>query len=140
MTFTREWLLLMHTSDTIKLAAEVMADPYDGGIEMLFQQAERNTSGTLVRVLESSTKRAFSGFIVLESDHDGVAYVTYDTVDYIMATPAQLKACWLKTDLKAKSFEDTAFWNAAIMKEWNPKVVYDPYGNTRVTELVMQEL
>lgn len=140
MTFTREWLLLMHTSDATKLAAEVMREPYEGGVEEIFQQAQRNTSGDLVRVLETTTKRAFQGFVVLDSTHDGVAYVTYDTVDYIKATPAQLFACWTKTDLKAKSFEDDAFWEAAVLNRWNPRVVYDPNGITRVAELEMVEL
>jgi len=141
MAFTREWLLLKHTGDTVFMAVEIMAEPYDGGMELVFQQAKRNTSGTLVRVLETTTKRAFSGFAALSSRWNGTTdTITYDAQAYIKATPAQVRALWLKTDLKAKSFEDSAFWNAAIMNDWNARVVYDPWGIERACELVMQEI
>jgi len=143
MAFTREWLLLKYDIGlpTVYMAVEIMAEPYEGGVELVFQQAKRNTSGTLVRVLETTTKRAFSGFAALSSRWNGTTdVVNYDAQDYIKATPAQIRGLWLKTDLEVKSFEDDAFWEAAILNNWNARVVYDPWGIERACELVMEEI
>jgi hypothetical protein len=43
------------------------------------------------------------------------------------------------TDLKAKSFEDSAFWSAESIGDWDPRVEFDPMGNVRVQVLRLVE-
>jgi len=136
MAFTREHLLLTHTSDSVKIAVTVMYEEYDGDISIIHAQTERNLSGSLI-IKQGVTKRVFAGSVAVDDDVSGT--VQYDSVTYTLATPALLKACWGKIDLKAKGFDDTAFWNAWIQNEWAPKTVYEPSGAHRITRLEMVE-
>lgn len=136
MAFTREHLLLMHTTDTVKLAVTVMYEEYDGDVTTLHQQADRNLSGGLI-VKKGVTKRIFVGAVAVDDDASGT--IEYDSVTYTIATPALLKACLGKLDLKAKSFDDSAFWNAWLQSDWNPRVVYGPDGAHRITQWQMVE-
>lgn len=121
MSFTREHLLLMHNGDVTKLAFSVFEiDSYAGGTDFKFEQLGRNGSGDLVRVMLASTKRDWRGTV--QADEYG-GTVTYDTVVYTLGSPAQLKAALADDDLKAKSFEDAAFWDAHAMGQYLNKLV-----------------
>jgi hypothetical protein len=134
--FTRDWLLMTHTTDTVKLAFEVMVEEYDGDRQIYHQQISRSKSGAMLRV-KGSAKRIFAAFVVLDFDATGT--VEYDAVTYNKGTPANLLACFAVDDLKVKSFDDSAFWDGAIVSEWSPRVVYEYTGDNRITELVIEE-
>ena len=136
MSFTREHLLITHTSDSVKLALDVYQEEYDGDIVVQHAQTERSLSGTLI-IKKGVTKRIFTGTIAVDDDVSGT--VEYDSVAYTLATPALIKALQGIEDMKVKSFDDTSFWNGWLTSEWAPKVVYDPMGAHRVTLLNIVE-
>lgn len=136
MAFAREHLLLTHTTDSVKIAVTVLYEEYDGSREVLHAQTERNLSGDLI-IKAGVSKRVFIGIVAVDDDATGT--IQYDSVTYTIATPALLKACIGKTDLKAKSFEDSAFWDAWITADWSPRAVYEPTGEHRTWMLEMIE-
>lgn len=129
MAFTRAYLLLTHTADSVKLAFEVLQRDYAGDITTYFEELSRNLDGTLL-IVTGASKREFIGDIVLNAAASGT--VVYDTVTYTIGTPAQLRTALATTDLKAKAFDDTAFWNAKRACSWNPRVEYDSSGELRL--------
>lgn len=137
MAFAREHLLVTHTTGSpVRLALEVMVEGYDGEVDVLHAQVERNMSGDLI-VKQGLTKRIFVGQVAIDDDVTGT--IVYDSVTYTRATPALIKACIGKTDLQLKSFGDTVFWDAWITSDYAPKVVYEPTGDHRITPFEVVE-
>lgn len=131
MSFSREHLLITHTSDSVKLAVEVLFEGYDGDRTTLHAQVERNMSGGLV-IKKGVTKRLFIGMVAYDSDASGTT--EYDSVTYTNATPALILACLGKTDLKVKSFDDTAFWDGWLSSDNAPQTIYGPMGTHRAVQ------
>lgn len=136
MAFTREHLLITHTSDTVKLAINIYVEGFDGEISVQHAQTERNLSGDLL-IKKGVVKRVFVGQAAVDDDASGT--VEYDSVVYSHATPAQIKALQGVMDIKVKSFGDTAFWDGWVQSDYAPKVVYDPNGEHMVTTLEIVE-
>ena len=137
MGFSREHLLLMHTSDATKLAFDVAVPDYAGGAVQYFKDWSRSKSGAGL-VVRGTNKRSFLGYVFLDSSASGT--VVYDAVTYTLGTPAMLEACFTKTDLKAKSYEDSAFWNAEVLSvAYDPRVVFEYNGTQRICEFRMEE-
>lgn len=135
-SWTRSHLLLKHTSGSVYLAFEVLVQDYDGDAEQFFRDFSRSKAGSLLVVM-GTNKRKFYGLVILDSNATGS--VTYDSQAYNHGTPANLLTCYSKTDLQAKTPEDSAFWNAMVTSVYSPKVVYEPTGDTRVTAFSMEE-
>jgi hypothetical protein len=134
MAFTREWLLMTYTSTF--LAFEILAEEYGGGEVDYLQQITRSKTGTLLRI-KGGDKRRFAGFLVLNSTASGS--ITYDAQAYTKGQPSDFIACMAQDTLQVKSFEDTSFWYGVITSNYNPRVVYDLLGKTRITELMIEE-
>lgn len=140
--FAREYLLLAwdYTDETPakKYAFVVLQEGYEGGRKTHAKDVSRNLSGTLLVVRAAgSKKREFVGRVWL--DHDATGTVTYNEVAYTLGTDTNLEAAMEATDLKAKSFEDSAFWSAESIGDWDPRVEFDPMGNVRVQVLRLVE-
>lgn len=57
-----------------------------------------------------------------EVENDGADDIYVGDIDH-------LKLAWLATDLQVKAHEDSAYWTAEWVGEWNPILDYDPYRN-----------
>jgi len=136
MAYPREYLLITHTSDSVKLALEVLVEGYDGDITVQHAQVERNMSGDLL-IKKGVQKRIFVGAVAVDDDATGTILI--DSVTYTHATPALIKACWGVLDLKVKGFTDAAFWDGWITGDHAPKAVYEPTGEHRVMPLEIVE-
>jgi len=120
--FTREYLLLNYASNTGNgYAFPVLREEYAGGMAANPKKLTRNRTGTLLVVRVPATKREFKGFVLADARATGT--VVYDTVTYILGTDANLKTMLRKTDLTVKSFEDTTFWNARCISNWEPRLI-----------------
>jgi len=135
--FARAYLLLTWASDANKYAFVTLLEGYEGGRLSYIKDISRNPAGTLLVVRAPANKREFAGRIWL--DHDASGTIVYNEVTYTYGTDAHLKSAMESTDLKAKSFEDSAFWNAENVSDWDPRVEYDPVGNNRVQVLRLLE-
>lgn len=138
MAFSRSYLLLMHNSDATKLAYPVFVEGYEGDQVPYAKDLSRNVDGDLLVVRAVTDKREFHGNIWLDSGASGT--IQYDAVTYSIGTPAQLKAALEATDLKAKAFDDSAFWSAECATPWNPRPGnFGGSGTHRVLELRLVE-
>ena len=139
--FSRAYLLLAwgYTGETpsSKYAFVVLQEGYEGGRVTYAKDISRNPAGTLLVVRAPASKREFTGRIWL--DHDAAGTIVYDEVTYTFGTDANLKSAMEATDLKAKSFEDSAFWSAESVGDYDPRVEFGPTGNDRVQVLRLVE-
>jgi hypothetical protein len=136
MTFARQHLLFMHNGDVTKLAFPTMQpETYRGGTDFKYEQLGRNAAGDLVSVTLATTKRDWQGTV--QSDESG-GTVIYDTVSYTLGSPTQLKAALADDDLKVKSMEDSAFWNARHTGQFSP-VLLRPTGDLIRAEIRLVE-
>jgi hypothetical protein len=139
--FTQAYLLLAwsYTGETpsYKYAFVTLLEGYEGGRVTYAKDISRNPAGTLLVVRAPANKREFTGRVVL--DHNATGTVVYDEVTYTFGTDTNLKSAMEATDLKARSFEDSAFWSAESIGDWDPRVEFDPMGNVRVQVLRLVE-
>jgi hypothetical protein len=135
MAFSRNHLLLDYgTEPTVSHYAFSVerTQEYDGEQETRPLQVSRNPNGDLL-VVYGTSKREFMGAIFLEDDATGT--VVYNSVTYTIGTPSNLKTCLAASDLRAKSFDDSSFWNAVSVMPWSPRVEYEHNGTTRIMRI-----
>jgi len=136
--FTRAYLLLTWASDANKYAFPVFVEGYSGDRTPYAKQLSRNLSGTLLVVRAPADKKEFMGNVWL--DHDISGTVVYDAVTYTYGTGANLKSAMEATDLKAKSFDDSSFWDAENVSPWDPRIEgLGHHGNNRIQALRLIE-
>ena len=128
MAFTREALFLKWSSGATKKAFKVLRVDYRGGIETKPANYTRSQyDGSLLIIRGIVTPRRFAGTILGEDSPSGTANDGVEDIDY--GSIADLKLAWAATDLQAKSFEDSAYWDAEWIGDWDPPVDFGPNRN-----------
>lgn len=132
--FTRQAVLLKWNGDATERAFKVLMTEYAGGEDTKPASYERGLiDGSLLIVRSPKTPRQFASAILGEDSPSGSdGGVTRGSI-------AELKVAHAATDLKCKSFEDSAYWEAEWKGSWNPRMDYDPMRNYAVIPILLVE-
>jgi hypothetical protein len=128
MAFTREAVFLKWGGDVTKRCFMAKIEGYAGGDKDKPASYGRSLyDGSLQRVYGSTTPRRFIGVLLVEDSPSGSYSDGTESIN--VGSIANLEAAWAATDLKCKSFEDSAYWDAEWEGGWPPTLAYDPKRN-----------
>jgi len=138
MAFTRSAMFLKWSGDATARAFLVQQQDYQGGDEDKVASYARSLyDNSLLAVRATTTPRVFYGQVLGKdstsgTSNDGVDDINNGTID-------ELKAAWAATDLKCKSFEDSAYWNAEWRGPWRIQLEFDPFRNYALVLISLEE-
>ena len=136
--FTREAVFLKWDSDATKYCFKVQKEDYRGGERQKpASYARSQYDGSLLIVRAITTPKRFTANIIGEDSASGTANDGVDDINY--GTIAQLELAWAATDLKVKSFEDSAYWTCEWVGSWPPILEFDPYRNYALIPIILED-
>ena len=119
MAYTREHLLVTYGTNN-KVAFPVRVEGFRAPTTYP-KQTGRNLAGALLQT-HAPAKRAFMGSLILDGSHSGQT-VEYDSVTYNIGQASHLLAMYSATNMQVKRHGDSAFWNAAVIGDFDPELL-----------------
>lgn len=119
MAYTREHLLVTYGTNN-KVAFPVRVEGFRAPTTYP-KQTGRNLAGALLQA-HAPAKRAFMGSLILDESQSGQT-VEYDSVTYSIGQASHLLAMYSATNMQVKRHGDSAFWNAAVIGDFDPELL-----------------
>lgn len=133
MAFTRQSVLMKWSAGTVERAFPVLKEGYRGGTETKPAAYSRSLYDDSLQAVRATSKRRFMGVLsVLDSPSGTIDSVTQGSI-------ADARSAHAATDLQVKSFEDSAYWNAEWMGDWDTICEYDPMRNRAIIVAQIEE-
>ena len=133
MAYTRSGVRLRWGGGATVRAYEVLKEEYRGATETKPASYARSLYDHGLLAVRGTSKRRWNGYIVAYDSPTGtIDGVTKGSID-------ELNAAHAATDLEVQSFEDSAYWEAEWMGNWDTMVEYDPNRNIALVMAAMEE-
>lgn len=133
MAYTRSSVRLRWNGGSTTRAYQVLKEEYRGAGETKPAQYARSWYDDSLLAVRSTSKRRFNAIIVAyDSPSGSIDSITKGSID-------ELNAAHSATDLEVQSFEDSDYWDAEWMGDWDTLLEYDPKRQLTLVAATIEE-